>query len=79
VVQYFKERDQDLILKPGRRRQVRQRNGRGATRLYAKLQKEGGMTMLSDKAAFAKAVEPAMEKLDKELFAPVYSSKSAPK
>jgi TRAP-type C4-dicarboxylate transport system substrate-binding protein len=37
----------------------------------AKLQKEGGMTMIEvDKAAFAKAVGPAMEKLDKEVFAP---------
>ena len=37
----------------------------------AKLQKEGGMTMVEvDKAAFAKAVEPAMEKLDKEVFEP---------
>ena len=37
----------------------------------AKLQKEGGMILVEvDKAAFAKAVEPAMEKLDKEVFAP---------
>jgi hypothetical protein len=29
------------------------------------------MTLIEvDKAAFAKAVEPAMEKLDKEMFAP---------
>jgi len=37
----------------------------------AKLQNEGKMTMVEvDKAAFAKAVEPAMDKLDKEVFEP---------
>ena len=37
----------------------------------AKLQKEGGMTYLEvDKAAFAKAVEPAMAMLDREVFEP---------
>ena len=37
----------------------------------AKLQKEGKMTLVEvDKAAFAKAVAPAMDKLDKEVFEP---------
>jgi TRAP-type C4-dicarboxylate transport system substrate-binding protein len=37
----------------------------------AKLQKEGGMTLVEvDKAAFAKAVAPAMDKLDREVFEP---------
>jgi TRAP-type C4-dicarboxylate transport system substrate-binding protein len=37
----------------------------------ARLQKEGGMTLVEvDKAAFAKAVEPAMQQLDKDTFEP---------
>lgn len=37
----------------------------------AKLQKEGRMTLVEvDKAAFAKAVAPAMDKLDREVFEP---------
>jgi tripartite ATP-independent transporter DctP family solute receptor len=69
----LKKSDQDLILKAWEdSAKYANEMAVAADKDYtAKLQKEGGMTLIEvDKAAFAKAVEPAMEKLDKELFAP---------